>query len=665
ADWEKQEMVFLANHLFTLIDCGYPHSTGPNSEVPLVVVPQFHGSFDAPNIEMAVSRSRTVRTVRLSSLVDDLMSCLEFIDNKEPFTVVSLCRLTDRQTRSTTALALLVSHGSNSQRFGVFPHNDVMLGRLIAGNESLWHEYRAQDGCGLTEEPQAAFAYAQSGIKYTFFVRLKGHFFEMTRDEDWVPTMVPTRPRATWAATGMTKAALLSFMSQDTEKVLAGMVEMFGLRLFCYGFFEAIAIPPAAAIAAGSPSRRISEDPSMVGGGHSRRSQNAQRGGRRNRVSAGTIGTLATSGNNSPYRRHVGHHGSVGQQVPNVSYRGDAMPFLSPQARNYNSFPSVDMTAMSVSLPNSPFFGFPLDGQQFAQTSGGVAHESLFPSLSDASLVGLTSMTTAGRVSDDALAVNMYPAVAATTVQSPSMGQAGCGLDASSLFNSVGTAGSGAGSGVIANSPAFWDLSSPHQGQHMGFRSPHSMAGLTGSMTDMSMAAAVAEATMHFGNGSSGEPSSIALYPPAHASPAMLGWDDMAGVLSATHHRSSDMLMQLAQPSPTLTHYNLSAQATPAFEAYSTPVLSHLQTLSASSGVAMQQHPAVAEDPSAMAAYFGVVPPNRSTNSTGSQDTLTTPYGAAAATVSDGQLAKAYMYSTISGATPGHQMDLEFPASSY
>ncbi|KAJ2831565.1 hypothetical protein FBU31_002248 [Coemansia sp. 'formosensis'] len=834
-DWVRQEAAFLVEHLFTLIDCDYPHSTGSNTEVPLTIVPQFLGTFDAPNIEMAVSRSNTMRTVRLSYLVDDLISCLEYVDNKEQFTVVSLCRLTDRQTRSTTSLALLASHGSNSQRFGVFPHNEPMLGRLIAGNENLWHEYSTQGngGSGIgglapmapKDEPltQTAFAYAQSGIKYTFFVRLKGHFFEMTRDKDWMPTMAPTQPRAVWSATGISKDTFLSIMHHDVEKVLAGMVELYGLRLFCYGFFESIAVPSSNSQAgsARSPSRRISDDPSMVGAGYSRRNppQHASRG-RRSRVSAGTIGSSALSSNNSPYsggnnlpyRRPPGHNSSStslnqlqqqqqlqqmqtqnnngpsssGRSVnllgrnSNVNHLGEpmhaAMPFLSPQARHYNSFPSVDMASMSVSLPNSPYMCFPLDGQQFAQAGNGVAHESWFPSLNDAAfasnaasnisaavttaaattaataaahsssllptdqpLVSLTSIAAAGGISDDALTVNMYPS---TSMQSnpafggtidsmdtaPPMSHTGGGLGASSLFSSVVTGSTGS---VLSNSPSFWDMSHANLNQHgqhshhfhssltpasgsmsvpmgsisdmqspnlhLGFRSPHSMAGLTGSMTEMSMAAAamggmagrvsVDGGNMHFG-GVSGDCSaaistSIALYPPPHATPTMLGWDDMAaqslsGVLNGTHH-SADMLMQLAQPSPTLTHYNVSAHATPAFEAYSTPVLHHqihqaapspyMPGLSIGSNMQADQsflmHTPVSaslanpttevDGASVMAAYFGEAPhrTNNSVGSLASQETLMGSVGA----VNDGQLsvAKGHMYSTTSGT-----MDVEF-----
>ncbi|KAJ2460605.1 hypothetical protein GGF42_000743 [Coemansia sp. RSA 2424] len=142
------------------------------------------------------------------------------------------------------------------------------------------------------------------------------------------------------------------------------------------------------------------------------------------------------------------------------------------------------------------------------------------------------------------------------------------------------------------------------------------------------------------------------------------------------------MLMQLAQPSPTLSHYNLSAQATPAFETYSTPVLGHLQhaavpspyipSLSGAGSAAMMQpdhqsflmHATEGEGPSAMAAYFGVAPPppplnhthhHRATNSVaGSQETL--------ASSADALLAKGYMYAAAvsSGSTPAHQMDVEF-----
>ncbi|KAJ2732863.1 hypothetical protein IW152_003519 [Coemansia sp. BCRC 34962] len=855
-DWVRQEAAFLVEHLFTLIDCDYPHSTGPNTEVPLTIVPQFYGSFDAPNIEMAVSRSHTTRIVRLSHLVEDVISCLEFVDNKEQFTVVSLCRLTDRQTRSATSLALLVSHGSNSQRFGVFPHNDPMLGRLIAGNENLWHEYCTLSGGGgggggggsgigglmpMTpkDEPltQTAFAYAQSGIKYTFFVRLKGHFFEMTRDKDWMPTMVPTQPRVTWSTTSISKDTLLSIMHHDVEKVLAGMVELYGLRLFCYGFFEAIALSTGNNHSGStrSPSRRISDDPSMTGTGFNRRNppQHLSRG-RRSRVSAGTIGSSALSGNNSPhsgannlpYRRPPGQsssstslnqlqHQSQQQQQqqqqlqqlqaqsnsgqplsgrsahllgrnPNINHLGEsvhaAMPFLSPQARHYNSFPPVDMASMSVSLPNSPFLCFPLDGQQFAAAGGNVAHESWFPSPSDAALVsnaasnmsaaantaaaagtsgllptdstlgGLMSIAAAGGMNDDALSINMCPATSAPSHHAlsgaidsldaaPSMNHAGGGgLDASSLFSNV--AATGSTSSVLSNSPAFWDIShtnlnhrrhhlhsslTPAPGSmsvpmgsisdmqspnlHLGFRSPHSMAGLTGSMTEMSMAAAaiggmagrmsVDGGSMHFGDipgdGSAAVSASVALYPP-HNTPSMLGWDDMAaqslsGVLNGTHH-PTDMLMQLAQPSPTLTHYNVSAQATPAFEAYSTPVLHHqlnhvalspfLPSLGGGSAMpadqpflihtpvsaSMANPTAEADGSSAMAAYFGAVPhrANNSAGSLASQETLMNSGGAAKASSADGQLsmAKGCMYSTAAAAssTPALLMDVEFPATS-
>ncbi|KAJ2069794.1 hypothetical protein GGH13_004395 [Coemansia sp. S155-1] len=179
--------------------------------------------------------------------------------------------------------------------------------------------------------------------------------------------------------------------------------------------------------------------------------------------------------------------------------------------------------------------------------------------------------------------------------------------------------------------------------------------------------------------------TSIALYPP-QSTPTMLGWDDMAsqsfpGVLSGAHH--SDMLLQLAQPSPTLSHYNLSAQATPAFEAYSTPILHHHQLNHAAPSPFMpssamqtdQQFPmSVAVNPnieadvsssSAMAAYFGA-PPHRANNSAGSlasQETLTNSVGVAKTASGDGQLslAKACMYTA---STQAHLMDVEFPATS-
>ncbi|KAJ2325893.1 hypothetical protein GGI00_004904 [Coemansia sp. RSA 2681] len=574
---------------------------------------------------------------------------------------------------------------------------------------------------GEEEGPQAAFAYAQSGMRYAFFVRRKGHFFEMTRDDDWVPTMVPARPRAAWATCVMARDALLGVLRRDAEKVLAGMVELFGLRLFCYGFFEALALPGGGgggAVAGGArspPSRRVSDDPpSQMQARQGQRPPRGRRGGGCGgaRASAsGALGSSALSGHTSPYagsssgglpyRRPPGHSAGASATTTTTAAaaaaigRAPSTAFLSPQARHYSAFPACDMAAMSVSLPNSPF-GFALDGgQQLAQAGGGsgggggMAHEALFPSLGDDGLGIGGGM--------HAAAAGQRFGVAAT----PPMGYAGGGggaLDASALFSGVVAAAAAAGGGSPA--AAFWDLAAhPHHHAHshlhspamaLGFGSPPSMAGLAGSMTEMSVAAVAAAA-------------SIALYPPPHPTPTMLGWDDMAlsaGVLGGggggahRHHNhnlhSSDMLMQLAQPSPTLSHYNLSAQATPAFEAYSTPVLGHLQhaavpspyipSLSGAGSAAMIQpdhqpflmHAAEGEGPSAMAAYFGVAPPppslpslppppplnhnhHRATNSVaGSQETL--------ASSADALLAKGYMYAAAvsSGSTPAHQMDVEF-----
>ncbi|KAJ1727418.1 hypothetical protein LPJ61_004580, partial [Coemansia biformis] len=448
-DWERREMAFMAQHLLTLVDA----TTELQSEVTLTVVPQFAGSFDAANIEMAVGRSRTACCVRLATLVDDLLECIRQIDTREQFTMLSLCWLTDRATRTVGSLALLVSHGSSGQRFGAFPHNDPMFARLVAGSEGLWYEYsgmaeRAALQLGALQTPptptptqlqrdceatNAAFSYAQNGLRYTFFTRRKGHFFEITRDEDWAPTMVPSRPRAVWAPENVSHEALLVRLRQDNEKLLAGMAELFGLRLFCCGFFESVASsgrPPPGS------SRRISDDPSTMG--THRRSYSSLRQSR-HRVSAGALPMsgnvssgsngspyLGTTGSSLPYRRapraagmSIDYHqlggggGGTGGLFPQPGRLGatgllghaglappPAMPFLSPQLPQYLPLPSADL-AMSMSLPNSPLFGLSADngGQQPALAgygNNGTPHDAahLYPSLTDASLAAAMAATT-------------------------------------------------------------------------------------------------------------------------------------------------------------------------------------------------------------------------------------------------------------------------------
>ncbi|KAJ1842847.1 hypothetical protein LPJ73_005673, partial [Coemansia sp. RSA 2703] len=436
-DWQQKEAGFLAHHLLTLIP---DFVCDPSSLIPLTLVPSFVGSFDATNIEMAVCRARTARTVTLSTLVDGILACMDHIESREPYTVVSLCWLTDRATQSRVSLALLVSHGSNSQRFGGFPHNDSMFARMVAGSEGMWHEYSGlltmqsmlATPQQTTEDGSAgrtAFAYSQSGIRYTFFARLRGHFFEMTRDEDWAPTMKPAIPRLVWNPMFIDRNTLLSIMRKDTEKILTGMVELFGLRMFCHGFFDGITgiTQQQAAMSTGvlpANPRRTSDDPNF--GSARRRNPSTSSRLRRNRISAGAIPTLGTSGGNnsggaSPYRRpqnaasssmissqlsagggsttsvvaaaaaaaaaarslsHQSSRGSfngmgagfLGQShnsnsatniaafVASAAGAQQNMPIISPQNHGYHSFPSsVDISAMSASLPNSPFFGLQLD----------------------------------------------------------------------------------------------------------------------------------------------------------------------------------------------------------------------------------------------------------------------------------------------------------------
>ncbi|KAJ1642653.1 hypothetical protein LPJ64_005520, partial [Coemansia asiatica] len=304
-DWRRREAGFLAHHLLTLLP---EYLCDVQATVPLCVVPLFAGSFDATSIEMAVARAHTVHSVVMGALADALLACVDGIDTKEPYTVLSLCWLTDRSTHSRVALALLVSHGSSAQRFGVFPHNDSMFAGMVAGTDGLWHQYAGLQplpATPLETQPEAsdaghtAFAYSQSGMRYTFFARLRGHFFEMTRDDEWAPTMRPAVPRPIWGASPVTRQMLLAVLHRDVEKILAGMVELFGLRLFCHGFFDGVA---TSWMVPGNP-RRTSDDPGFGAAARRRHPSAATARVRRSRVSAGAISSVASTGAASPYRR--------------------------------------------------------------------------------------------------------------------------------------------------------------------------------------------------------------------------------------------------------------------------------------------------------------------------------------------------------------------------
>ncbi|KAI9476678.1 hypothetical protein BX667DRAFT_506840 [Coemansia mojavensis] len=450
-DWAQQEVQFLVQHLLTLAD----YSVDSHSDIPLATVPLFTGTFDAANIELAVNRAQSVQMARLATLSSDILQILQSVDTREPFTMLSLCWMTDRATRTQASLALLISHGSHGQPFGLFPHNDTMLARLVASSENIWFRYSSLAAdltishmlqIPPTPEPNAddassvAFAYAQNGFKYTFFSRRKGHFFEMTREEDWVPTIVPSRPRGVWAPDRVPREALLTLLRQDNEKLLAAMVELFGLRVFCYGFFDALAASPAGSRVPPAYSRRTSDGPAV----DSQRRRNPLNASRRhrNRVSTSALpslsGNVSSSSNGSPYmngglpyrRPPQSPAGSAGAgslrnaSMPqiNVNARSPAgidlpaqnshsasiisnsssrfhgrlgvnsasavagmVPFLSPQPPNFHSFLSADMAVMSESMPNSPFFGLSLDNlgqqqqqqQQMSGSNNGTPHDAV------------------------------------------------------------------------------------------------------------------------------------------------------------------------------------------------------------------------------------------------------------------------------------------------
>ncbi|KAJ2786919.1 hypothetical protein GGI15_001132 [Coemansia interrupta] len=703
-DWQRKEAGFLAHHLLTLIP---DFACDPTSLIPLTLVSQFVGSFDATNIEMAVSRARTASTVTLATLVDGLLAIMDHIESKDPYTVVSLCWLTDRATHSRVSLALLVSHGSSSQRFGVFPHNDTMFARMVAGSEGMWHEYSGlltmqsmlatphqmpEDGSA----GRTAFAYSQSGIRYTFFARLRGHFFEMTRDEDWAPTLKPAIPRLVWNPMFIGRDMLLSIMHSDTEKILTGMVELFGLRTFCHGFFDGItgSVQQQKAVAAPSlPSnpRRTSDDPNF--GSARRRNPSTSSRMRRNRISTGAIPTLGASGGSnsggaSPYRRpqnavsssmlssqlsagggpstsivaaaaaaaaaartlsHQSSRGSLNGvglgllgQAQNsnsnsstniaafaVSASGthQNMSIISPQTHSYNSFPSsVDISAMSASLPNSPFFGLQFDNvgqhsidrhhqQQQHQhqhhtplmlqghgnnaVGGGMPHDSmqLFPSLNDAAFLTAAAVTTpnAGFLQDPLLAggnASDRNSVSSINSNDDRMMSSLPTTTAAMAVSSAIDTGSLFASTAIANPSSFWDLSGTGLQQQMQQASlntpvtstinvPSGTLSSIGSPSAHAVVAAAAAAAAAMGmtgpgiGGVSGGPSSaassasststsVAIYPPpSTGSTAMPVWDDVSAQSLSNVLGSPDMLMQFAQPSPTPTLTQYNLSAQP------------------------------------------------------------------------------------------------------
>ncbi|KAJ2616718.1 hypothetical protein H4S08_000654 [Coemansia sp. RSA 1365] len=633
-DWERRELGFLVRHALTLGDA--------TNVTELRVVPQFVGTFDAANIELSVARAAHVRKIGSAGLVEELRGCLRFVDGSEHFTMLSLCWLTDRATHRQTTLALLVSYGGGTnggQRFGVFPHNNTMLAGLVAGQDGLWHEYGSLAGLGasprplrqipptpeLADEPvRVAFSYAQTGFRYTLFVRRRGHFFEIVRDDAWLPTMVPAPPRAIWGAASLPCTVLQGLLRHDTDKLLTAMVDLFGLRVFCFGFFDAIIT---------APPRRASDD-------HPRHNQSLPRM-RRARASASAL----------PYRRtpQISLDSAPAEEpvaVPHTSSTSaatlhvpppQALPFFSPQVPLMHALPSGDM-GMSASLPNSPFFGLPLDNGLLMAGRGARDAAQLFPSLSDASLAatsaaallpdaplgGLASIAAASTplLSHDPLAVNMYP------------GPALAGMAASLTPETITTPPSVA----AAVSPVFWDVAGLNHMQSPACCSTLAVPGLHSAVAsaigspyalrDDSMTAAVAameldpQVAIELDARSAAASVSVAIYPP----PTGAAWDDSAAQSLSSMLASPDILQSIVQPSPTPTNYNLSAHATPVFDTFSvspvagpyssagipaaTPIMADTATTvaaaAAAAGIMDFTYPDNHRDPSSMAAYFGV-----------------------------------------------------------
>ncbi|KAJ1772610.1 hypothetical protein IW140_002109 [Coemansia sp. RSA 1813] len=419
-DWVRQEATFLAQHLLSVLEPGALNTDDSNSTIPLTVVPHFRAALDAGGIKMAVSRSHIARTVRASALAGDLAICIrDAVEHREPYTMVTVCALLDHTpTGSHMSLALLVSHGSNDQPFGAFPHHDPVLSHLVSSTEGpLWHEYTDRKHPAdaidpLTPPPPPhllnhnsdapapglAFAYVQGGLRYSFFSRRRGHFFELTC-ADWTPTIVGTGLRPAWqpsAAAG--PATVLMLMRADKEKVLASMVELFGLRPFAHGFFDPVLAASTAPVPASV--RRVSDDPRLHGPVRRRHgpAQSVVGGG----VSSGKASIRrARINNGSPYGAPpLLSPDSAASSSSSVAGAGatnsSTMQFLSPQMSNIRGAQSLDFSSMS--LPNSPFAGITLDHAPMVLgngTGGGyqpppadaVPAVSLFPPLNDAALL--------------------------------------------------------------------------------------------------------------------------------------------------------------------------------------------------------------------------------------------------------------------------------------
>ncbi|KAJ1645601.1 hypothetical protein LPJ64_002806, partial [Coemansia asiatica] len=196
--------------------------------------------------------------------------------------------------------------------------------------------------------------------------------------------------------------------------------------------------------------------------------------------------------------------------------------------------------------------------------SGGPAHDAahLFPPLNDAAFLAAAAGTPSIGILHD-------PAVSA---DDSTIANVAASIDAGSLFSSP----------ALVGSPAFWDLSGSGL-QHQMQQATLSTTPVTANTTTVHMAAAVAAAmgmNNNIGAMTSSAPSSasststtVAIYPQTSTQTAMPVWDDVAAQTLSNVLGSPEMLMQFAQPSPTptITHYNLSAHPTPAFDTCSAP----------------------------------------------------------------------------------------------
>ncbi|KAJ2540440.1 hypothetical protein EV175_006234, partial [Coemansia sp. RSA 1933] len=509
---------------------------------------------------------------------------------------------------------------------------------------------------GDAPAPGLAFAYVQGGLRYAFFSRRRGHFFEITC-ADWTPTIAGTGLRMAWQPSAAAGAAdVLALLRADKDKVLASMVELFGLRPFAHGFFD----PPAPA-----SGRRVSDDPRMHGSVRRRNgaATTSSSAARRARIS-----------NNSPYGAasllSPDSAATSSSSLAGPTGSGGAMQFLSPQMPNVRNTQSLDLS--SLSLPNSPFAGITLDAAPSAIATDyhpSPVDASLFPPLTDASLFAASgdqqqhhhaALAAAAAAAAAAAITGASPSIPNTVSMEQLVSTAPMLATTSAFFDqpsSVKMESLASTTPMLGTTPAFFDEPTSMQTNVYPAMFPsgtRSTGGALSAIHDLnsnssaspafwdvagialSTAAPSAPIAIDFGNAaiSTGatagqtEHPSVAVYPPLPAQQPM--WEDPAPLRSV--FGSTDMLMRLAQPSPLQPSYTPASVADPcgagAMRPMDVSMSGVLPTPAPSAAASSSAAPGLLtitdEHASNMAAYFGTPSMSASVYPDGPSATTTT-----------------------------------------